>query len=47
MHQALTPEKSSDLAPIMAELAATQRQQNRLLGLIALLLAALLAVQYF
>ena len=47
VHQALIQERSSDLAPIMAELAATHRQQNRLLGLIAVLLVALLAALYF
>ena len=47
VHQVLKREKSSDLAPLLADLAATQRRQNRLLGLIAVLLLALLAIQYF
>ena len=47
MHQALKRERPAELAPILAELAATQRRQNRLLGLIAVLLMAFLALQYF
>ena len=47
VHRALAREPSAELAPIMAELAATQRRQNRLLAVIAALLVALLAVQYF
>ena len=47
MHQSLQREKKAELAPILAELAATQRRQNRLLGLIAVLLLAFLAIQYF
>jgi len=47
VHQALKRGKSADLAPILADLAATQRQQNRLLGLIAVLLIAALAIRYF
>ena len=46
LHQALTREPSAELAPILAELARTQRQQNRWLGAIAVLLALLLVVQY-
>jgi len=47
VHQALSRDKPAELAPILAELAATQRRQNRLLGLIVVLLAAMLAFQYF
>ena len=47
VHHVLKREKSGDLAPVLADLAATQRSQNRLLGLIAALLVALLAIQYF
>jgi hypothetical protein len=36
----------ADSAPLLAAIAGAQRQQNRLLGLIAMLLAALLASQY-
>lgn len=46
VHQVLTREKSSELAPLLAELGAAQRRQNRLLALIAILVAALIAVQY-
>jgi ubiquinone biosynthesis protein len=46
VYQALAQPKAPDLAPLLAELARTQRQQRRLLGVIALLLAALLASQY-
>ena len=46
VHQALSREKASDLAPLLAELAAAQRQQNRMLGLIAVLLATLLVANY-
>ena len=46
VHQALSREEASDLAPLLEELAATQRQQNRMLGLIAVLLATLLVVNY-
>ena len=46
VHQALGREKPSDLEPLLAELAAAQRQQNRMLGLIAALLAVLLVCQY-
>ena len=41
-HQALSRSSPAALAPILAELAAGQRRQNRLLGLIASLLAGLL-----
>jgi ubiquinone biosynthesis protein len=47
MHQALTREKPAELAPALGELVAAQRRQNIWLGLIALLLAALLAAHYF
>ena len=47
IHQALRRDKPAELAPILAELAATQRRQNRLLGLIALLLLAFLIIPYF
>jgi ubiquinone biosynthesis protein len=38
--------KGPDLAPLLAELARTQRQQQRLLAVIALLLAILLLTHY-
>jgi len=47
VHQVLSREKPAELAPLLAELAATQRRQNGLLTFIAVLLLALLAVQYF
>jgi ubiquinone biosynthesis protein len=47
IHRALDREAPEALAPVLGELAAAQRRQNRLLGLIALLLAILLAVQFF
>ena len=47
IHQALRRDKPAELAPILAELAATQRRQNRLLGFIALLLLAFLIIPYF
>jgi ubiquinone biosynthesis protein len=47
LHQSLTREPPADLAPLIAELAAAQRRQNRLLALVAALLLALLAFQYF
>jgi ubiquinone biosynthesis protein len=47
MHQALTREPAAELAPILAELVVAQRRQNRLLGVIAVLLAVSLAIQYF
>ena len=46
IHQALSRERSADLAPVLGELAAVQRRQNRLLGVIAILLAVLLSVHY-
>jgi ubiquinone biosynthesis protein len=46
VHQALAQAKAPDLAPLLADLARTQRQQRRLLSLIAVLLAALLLSQY-
>ena len=45
-HQALKRETASALAPVLAEISATERRQNRLLGLIALLLAALVLLRY-
>jgi len=47
VHQALSHGKSTELAPMLTELATAQRQQNRLLALIAVLLAAFLAAHYF
>ena len=47
VHQALSRDNSTALPPLLAELVVTQRRQNRLLGLIAVLLAAVLAFQYF
>ena len=47
VHQALSREKSPELAPLLADLAATQRRQNFLLALIAVLLALTLAFHYF
>jgi ubiquinone biosynthesis protein len=47
IHRALDRETPEALAPVLGELAAAQRRQNRLLGLIALLLVVLLAVQFF
>ena len=46
LHQALNRDKPAELAPLLAELAAAQRRQNRLLGLIAVLLVVLLVSQY-
>jgi ubiquinone biosynthesis protein len=46
VHRALKREKAADLAPVLAELNATQRRQNRLLALIAVLLLASLALRY-
>ena len=46
MHQALSREKTADLSPLLSELAATQRRQNSLLSLVAILLALLLAAHY-
>ena len=47
VHQALNRGQSAELAPLLSELAGAQRQQNRLLALIAVLLAAFLAAHYF
>jgi ubiquinone biosynthesis protein len=47
MHQALARPTTPDTAPLLAAMARAQRQQNGLLGLIAVLLAALLASQYW
>jgi ubiquinone biosynthesis protein len=47
VHQALRREPAAELAPLLSEIASAQRRQNLLLGLIAALLAALLAVRYF
>ena len=46
LHQALNRDKPTELAPLLGELAAAQRRQNRLLGLIAALLVVLLVCQY-
>ncbi|MEI7612751.1 MAG: ubiquinone biosynthesis regulatory protein kinase UbiB, partial [Betaproteobacteria bacterium] len=46
-HQALAREKSAELAPILSQLAAAQHRQNRLLAIIAALLAVMLVFQYF
>ncbi len=46
VHQALARPPVADAAPLLAAIAGAQRQQNRLLGLIVVLLAALLASQY-
>ncbi len=47
VHRALTHERPAELSPLLRQLAVTQRQQNRLLAFIALLLLALLASRYF
>jgi len=47
VHHALSQDKPADLGPILVQLTASQRQQNRLLALIAALLAAWLAFHYF
>jgi hypothetical protein len=47
VHHALRREGAAQLAPLLAELAAGQRRQNRLLALITVLLLVWLAVQYF
>ena len=41
VHQSLTREPATDVAPLLAQLVGAQRRQNRLLALIALLLVAL------
>ncbi|MEO8411338.1 MAG: ubiquinone biosynthesis regulatory protein kinase UbiB, partial [Propionivibrio sp.] len=46
VHQALAREAPTDLAPALDRLVAAQRRQNRLLIVIALLLAVLAVVQY-
>ena len=46
VHQALARPPVADSTPLLAAIASAKRQQNRLLGLIAVLLAALLASQY-
>ena len=46
VHQALARDKPADLAPILVQLAAAQRRQNRLLALIAALLAAALVIPF-
>lgn len=46
VHQALSREPAAELAPILAELNATQCRQNRLLALIALLLVAALVIPF-
>ena len=45
-HQALSRSTPTALAPILADLAATQRRQNRWLGVIAALLAGLLLLEF-
>ena len=47
VHHALRREGAAQLAPLLAELAAGQRRQNRLLALITVLLLVWLAIQYF
>jgi ubiquinone biosynthesis protein len=46
VHQVLAQAKAPDLAPLLAELVRSQRQQGRWLAVIAALLAALLAIHY-
>jgi ubiquinone biosynthesis protein len=46
VHQVLARPPAADSTPLLAAIAGAQRQQNRLLGVIAILLAALLASQY-
>jgi ubiquinone biosynthesis protein len=46
VHQLLARPPAPDNRPQLAAIASTQRQQNRLLGLIAVLLAALLASHF-
>jgi ubiquinone biosynthesis protein len=46
VHQTLARPPIPDSTPLLAAIASAQRQQNRLLGLIAVLLTALLASQY-
>ncbi|WP_263770841.1 ubiquinone biosynthesis regulatory protein kinase UbiB [Propionivibrio soli] len=47
VHRALVREPGADIALVLADLAVTQRRQNRLLFVVAALLLALLAFQYF
>ena len=46
VHRALKREKTVDLAAVLAQLNATQRRQNRLLALIAVLLLLSLLLHY-
>jgi ubiquinone biosynthesis protein len=46
VHQALAARREPDLTPLLSELARAQRQQRRLLALIAVLLTALLVGQH-
>ena len=46
VHQALTREPAAELAPLLAELNATQRRQNRLLVMVVVLLAAALVIPF-
>ena len=46
VHQALTREPAAELAPLLAQLNATQRRQNCLLAMVVLLLAATLAIPF-
>ena len=47
VHEALAQPKGGDSSPLLAEIVRGQRQQNRWLGLIVILLAILLARQYW
>lgn len=47
VHHALAREEKASLAPILADLAKSQRKQNRLLTMIIVLLALLIASQFF
>ena len=47
VHQALARPVAPEVAPQLAKLVRTQRQQNRLLAIIVVLLTALLLSQYF
>jgi ubiquinone biosynthesis protein len=46
VHEALAQPRAVDATPLLAEIVRGQRQQNRWLGLIVILLAALLASPY-
>ena len=46
IHQSLSRPPSADLSPLLAEIAAGQRRQNRLLAVIALLLAMAIALPF-